>query len=132
MNCGMAMIDFKQGKSIRQGNHLHRVYLCAIIDDASRLLVGYEWGLNEDTTLFARAFKKAVAIYGAPKFYIPTRERFFAPTISWSYVHDWVYRCSTPSLIPLNPKAKSSVLIEPSSKCSIHWSMILNPSIANN
>ena len=61
------MVDFKQGKSIRQGNHLHRVYLCAIIDDASRLLVGYEWGLNEDTALFARTFKKAVAIYGAPK-----------------------------------------------------------------
>lgn len=61
------MVDFKQGKSIRQGNHLHRVYLCAIIDDSSRLLVGYEWGLNEDTTLFARTFKKAVAIYGAPK-----------------------------------------------------------------
>lgn len=61
------MVDFKQGKSIRQGNHLHRVYLCAIIDDASRLLVGYEWGLNEDTALFARAFKKAVAIYGVPK-----------------------------------------------------------------
>lgn len=61
------MVDFKQGKSIRQGNHLHRVYLCAIIDDASRLLVGYEWGLNEDTALFARAFKKAVAIYGAPQ-----------------------------------------------------------------
>jgi transposase InsO family protein len=61
------MIDFKQGKSIRQGNRLHRVYLCAIIDDASRLLVGYEWGLNEDTTLFARTFKKAVAIYGTPQ-----------------------------------------------------------------
>jgi putative transposase len=61
------MVDFKQGKSIRQGNHLHRIYLCAIIDDASRLLVGYEWGLNEDTTLFARTFKKAVAIYGTPK-----------------------------------------------------------------
>ena len=61
------MIDFKEGKSIRQGKELHRVYLCAIIDDASRLLVGYEWGLNEDTSLFARTFKKAVAIYGTPK-----------------------------------------------------------------
>jgi hypothetical protein len=28
--------------------------------------VGYEWGLNEDTTLFARTFKKAVSIYGIP------------------------------------------------------------------
>ncbi len=61
------MIDFKQGKSIRNGRRLNRSYLCAIIDDASRLLVGYEWGLNEDTTLFARTFKKAVSIYGIPK-----------------------------------------------------------------
>jgi transposase InsO family protein len=60
------MVDFKQGKNIRQGNRLRRSYLCAIIDDASRLLVGYEWGLNEDTTLFARTFKKAIAIYGIP------------------------------------------------------------------
>lgn len=61
------MIDFKQGKSIRNGRRLNRSYLCAIIDDASRLLVGYQWGLNEDTTLFARTFKKAVSIYGIPK-----------------------------------------------------------------
>jgi transposase InsO family protein len=60
------MVDFKQGKSIRCGKRLHRSYLCAIIDDASRLLVGYEWGLNEDSTLFARTFKKAVSIYGIP------------------------------------------------------------------
>ena len=60
------MVDFKQGKSIRQGTRLRRSYLCAIIDDASRLLVGYQWGLNEDTTLFARTFKKAIAIYGIP------------------------------------------------------------------
>jgi len=61
------MVDFKQGKSIRRGNRIQRSYLCAIIDDASRLLVGYQWGLNEDTTLFARTFKKAVAIYGTPQ-----------------------------------------------------------------
>lgn len=61
------MVDFKQGKSIRHGRRLNRSYLCAIIDDASRLLVGYEWGLNEDTTLFARTFKKAVSIYGIPR-----------------------------------------------------------------
>ena len=61
------MVDFKQGKSIRSGRGFKRSYLCAIIDDASRLLVGYEWGLNEDTTLFAKTFKKAVSIYGTPK-----------------------------------------------------------------
>ena len=61
------MVDFKQGKSIRCGRRKCRTYLCAIIDDASRVLVGYEWGLNEDTTLFARALKKAILTYGIPK-----------------------------------------------------------------
>lgn len=61
------MVDFKQGKSIRCGRSYRRTYLCAIIDDASRMLVGYEWGLNENTALFARTLKKAVMIYGTPK-----------------------------------------------------------------
>jgi putative transposase len=61
------MVDFKQGKSIRCGRGKCRTYLCAIIDDASRVLVGYEWGVNEDTTLFARALKKAILTYGIPK-----------------------------------------------------------------
>ncbi len=63
------MVDFKQGKSIgtKKGKRLSRCYMCAIIDDASRLLVGYEWGLNEDTALFAKTLKKAVSIYGIPK-----------------------------------------------------------------
>lgn len=61
------MVDFKQGKSIRCGRRKCRTYLCAIIDDASRVLVGYVWGLNEDTTLFARALKIAILIYGIPK-----------------------------------------------------------------
>lgn len=61
------MVDFKQGKSIRCGGRLRRTYLCAIIDDASRMLVGYEWGHNEDTALFARTFKKAIVTYGIPK-----------------------------------------------------------------
>ena len=61
------MVDFKQGKNIRCGRSYRRTYLCAIIDDASRMLVGYEWGLNEDTALFARTLKKAIMIYGVPR-----------------------------------------------------------------
>jgi len=64
------MVDFKEGKSIRHGRHgkkLCRTYFCGIIDDASRVLVGYEWGFYQDTTLFARSFKKAISIYGIPK-----------------------------------------------------------------
>jgi transposase InsO family protein len=71
------MVDFKQGKSIRCGRSYRRTYLCAIIDDASRMLVGYEWGLNEDTVLFARALKKAIMIYGTPKILYCDRGKVF-------------------------------------------------------
>lgn len=61
------MVDFKEGKSIKCGRYKRRTYFCGIIDDSSRFLVGHEWGINEDTALFARTFKKAIAIYGIPK-----------------------------------------------------------------
>ncbi len=61
------MVDFKEGKSVRHGKTLRRTYFCGIIDDASRVLVGYEWGFYQDTTLFAKTFKKAILIYGIPK-----------------------------------------------------------------
>jgi putative transposase len=61
------MVDFKEGKSIKCGRCKKRTYFCGIIDDSSRFLVGHEWGVNEDTALFARTFKKAITTYGIPK-----------------------------------------------------------------
>lgn len=61
------MVDFKEGKSIKCGRTRRRTYFCGIIDDCSRFLVGHEWGVNEDTALFARTLKKAIATYGIPK-----------------------------------------------------------------
>lgn len=70
------MVDFKEGKRIKRirkgkgkgkGNRLVRTFLCAIIDDSSRVIVGYEWGLLQDSALFARALKKAIAVYGIPE-----------------------------------------------------------------
>jgi len=61
------MVDFKHGKSIKCGRRTKKTYICTIIDDSSRVLVGYEWGLNEDTALFAKTLKKAIITYGIPK-----------------------------------------------------------------
>jgi transposase InsO family protein len=61
------MVDFKEGKSIKCGRYRRRTYFCGIIDDCSRFLVGHQWGVNEDTALFARTLKRAIAIYGIPK-----------------------------------------------------------------
>jgi hypothetical protein len=46
------MVDFKEGKSVRHGKTLRRTYFCGIIDDASRILVGYEWGFCDQAKVF--------------------------------------------------------------------------------
>ena len=38
-----------------------KTYLFAFIDDHSRLITGFRWGLSEDTLHLAEALKRAVA-----------------------------------------------------------------------
>jgi transposase InsO family protein len=74
------MVDFKEGKRIRKGKRLVRTYLCAIIDDASRVIVGYQWGLLQDSALFAKTLKKAIAVYGIPKILYCDQAKVFRST----------------------------------------------------
>ena len=67
MNCGWWISKKEKVCVMVKHCALHRTYFCGIIDDASRVLVGYQWGFYQDTTLFAKTFKKAVLIYGIPK-----------------------------------------------------------------
>jgi putative transposase len=43
-----------------------KTYLFAFIDDHSRLITGYRWGLSEDSLHLAAALKRAIAIRGVP------------------------------------------------------------------
>jgi putative transposase len=43
-----------------------KTYLFAFIDDYSRALVGYRWGLSEDTVRLEAAFRAALAARGVP------------------------------------------------------------------
>ena len=43
-----------------------KTYLFAFIDDHSRALVGYRWGLSEDTVRLEAAFRTALAARGVP------------------------------------------------------------------
>jgi len=43
-----------------------KTYLFAFIDDHSRALVGYRWGLSEDTVRLETAFRSALASRGVP------------------------------------------------------------------
>ncbi len=44
-----------------------KTYLFAFIDDHSRALVGYRWGLSEDTVRLEAAFRSALAARGVPR-----------------------------------------------------------------
>jgi putative transposase len=44
-----------------------KTYLFAFIDDHSRALVGYRWGVSEDTVRLEAAFRSALAARGVPK-----------------------------------------------------------------
>ena len=44
-----------------------KTYLFAFIDDHSRALVGYRWGLSEDTVRLEAAFRSALASRGVPR-----------------------------------------------------------------
>jgi putative transposase len=44
-----------------------KTYLFAFIDDCSRALVGYRWGLSEDTVRLEAAFRSALAARGVPR-----------------------------------------------------------------
>ena len=44
-----------------------KTYLFAFIDDHSRALVGYRWGLSEDTVRLEAAFRAALVSRGVPR-----------------------------------------------------------------
>jgi putative transposase len=44
-----------------------KTYLFAFIDDYSRALVGYRWGLSEDTVRLEAAFRQGIAARGIPR-----------------------------------------------------------------
>jgi putative transposase len=59
--------DFMHGPSLLIENKKRRLYLCGIIDDHSRLLVGYKWLLSENTQALELTLKNAILTYGVPK-----------------------------------------------------------------
>lgn len=65
--------DFMHGPYLRDSsdhNRKKKTYLCAIIDDHSRLIIGSKFFFRENTLSLASVFKEAILQYGLPqKFY---------------------------------------------------------------
>jgi putative transposase len=57
----------------------HKTYLFAFIDDHSRALVGYRWGLSEDTVRLEAALRGGLAARGVPRaIYVDNGSAFVA------------------------------------------------------
>ena len=62
--------DFMHGPYVRTGKKKIKSYLCAIIDDYSRLITGASFYLAESSSSLEKTLKDAVLTYGIPqKFY---------------------------------------------------------------
>ncbi len=75
--------DFMVGPYIKVGNKKIRVYLCAIIDDHSRVITGAGWFSRENCIALAMVLKQAVAIYGLPYVFYCDNGKVF----STNYLH---------------------------------------------
>jgi transposase InsO family protein len=61
--------DFMHGQQFKIDGIKRKLFLCGIIDDHSRLLVGCRWTLKENTEALELVLKDALATYGLPKLF---------------------------------------------------------------
>jgi transposase InsO family protein len=59
--------DFMHGQRLLIDGSRKRLFLCGIIDDHSRLIVGAQWSLHENTQTLELVLKNALLTYGLPK-----------------------------------------------------------------
>ncbi len=59
--------DFMHGQKFLIDNSRRKLFLCGIIDDYSRVLVGCQWTLQENTEALELVLKDALLTYGLPK-----------------------------------------------------------------
>ena len=75
--------DFMHGPYVTEGRKKLKTYLCAIIDDYSRLITGAQFYLSEHSLSLQKTLKQAVLTYGIPqRFYCDNGKVF-----SSGYIH---------------------------------------------
>lgn len=75
--------DFMYGPHLRNGKRKSQTYLCAIIDDHSRMITGWGWYFTQNCQSLALTLKKALSVYGLPQvFYCDNGNVFVA-----NYLH---------------------------------------------
>lgn len=61
------MCDFMHGPPVLINRRSHKAILCAIIDDHSRMIVGYAFAPSETVSSLTKVLKEAFGAYGVPK-----------------------------------------------------------------
>lgn len=75
--------DFMHGPYVREGKQKMKTYLCAIIDDHSRVITGARFFLRESSLSLQKTLKAGVLTYGIPhKFYCDNGKVFVS-----GYIH---------------------------------------------
>lgn len=75
--------DFMHGPRLLDGKRKKKAILMAIIDDHSRFIVGFQWGLAENTELLESVFKEAILSHGCPdRFYCDNGSAFSSKYLS--------------------------------------------------
>lgn len=69
--------DFMVGPYIQVGKKKMQTFLCAIIDDHSRMIVGAGWYIKQNCVALALTLKKAISIYGIPSIFYVDQGKVF-------------------------------------------------------
>ena len=74
--------DFMHSIKLSDGKKKKFTYLCAIIDDHTRVITGSNWSFEENLIVLEKTFKEAILSYGKPqKFYCDNAKVFTSEAI---------------------------------------------------
>jgi len=74
--------DFMHSIRLYDGNKKKHTFLCAIIDDHTRVITGSNWSFDQNLSVLEQTFKEAILSYGKPqKFYCDNARVFTSEAI---------------------------------------------------
>jgi len=110
--------DFLHGPTVMARNRLAKAILCALIDDHSRMIVGYQFAVHETVSVLVEVLKEAFSTYGLPRrLYVDNGSAFSSDLLVKSCARRGS-RSSTPSPTTRPRGARSSASSAPCASAS--------------
>jgi transposase InsO family protein len=77
--------DFLHGPTVMAHNRLAKAILCALIDDHSRMIVGYQFSVHETVSVLVEVLKEAFSTYGlSQRLYVDNGSAFSSDLLAKS------------------------------------------------